>query len=49
MTERTPEIATQSGIKALLDFVDDDVPFHLAHEVRGVSMDWIQGIPVKKR
>jgi len=31
VTERTPEIAAQSGIEAFLDFVDDDVPFHLTH------------------
>ena len=34
VTERTPGIAAQAGIKTLLDFVDDDVPFHLAHEER---------------
>ncbi|CAJ1441141.1 unnamed protein product, partial [Effrenium voratum] len=32
VTERTPEIAAQSGIQAFLDFVDDDVPYHLVHE-----------------
>lgn len=35
VTERTPEIAAQSGIKVLLDFVDDDVPFHLARAEDG--------------
>ena len=32
VTERTPEIAVQSGIEAFLDFVDDDVPYYLSHE-----------------
>ncbi|CAL1131783.1 unnamed protein product [Cladocopium goreaui] len=32
VTERTPEIAAESGIEAFLDFVDDDVPYYLTHE-----------------
>eukprot|EP00440_Ansanella_granifera_P019156 gb/GFBE01020810.1/.p1 GENE.gb/GFBE01020810.1/~~gb/GFBE01020810.1/.p1 ORF type:complete len:505 (+),score=122.23 gb/GFBE01020810.1/:1-1515(+) len=32
VTERTPEIAAAAGIESFLDFVDDDVPYHLAHE-----------------
>jgi len=32
VTERTPEIAGAAGIESLLDFVDDDVPYHLVHE-----------------
>ena len=32
VTERTPEIAVQSGIEAFLDFVDDDVPYYISHE-----------------
>ena len=31
VTERTPEIAALSGIKVLLDFVDDDIPYVLQH------------------
>mmetsp|Transcript_44815 Transcript_44815/g.129632 ORF Transcript_44815/g.129632 Transcript_44815/m.129632 type:complete len:510 (-) Transcript_44815:147-1676(-) len=31
VTERTPEIAAAAGIKAFLDFVDDDVPYDLLH------------------
>jgi len=38
VTERTPGIAAQAGIKTLLDFVDDDVPFHLAHEENGRTL-----------
>jgi len=42
VTERTPGIAAQAGIKTLLDFVDDDVPFHLAHEERVYFQDKVQ-------
>ena len=42
VTERTPGIAAQAGIKTLLDFVDDDVPFHLAHEERVFFQDKVQ-------
>ncbi|XP_065644862.1 uncharacterized protein LOC100211420 isoform X2 [Hydra vulgaris] len=31
VTKRTPEIAALSGIKVLLDFVDDDAPYILQH------------------
>jgi len=32
VTERTPEIAAAAGIESFLDFVDDDLPYHLVHE-----------------
>ncbi|CAK9036605.1 Chitin deacetylase 1 [Durusdinium trenchii] len=38
VTERTPEIAAKAGIQALLDFVDDDVPFYLKHEEAGRTL-----------
>jgi allantoinase len=31
VTERTPEIAAKAGVKVLLDFVNDDVPFKIKH------------------
>merc|ERR1719401_1221906 len=35
VTERTPEIAAASGVKAFLDFVDDDVPYDVVHGESG--------------
>lgn len=38
ITERTPEIALAAGVTALLDFVDDDVPYDLVHDDSGKRM-----------
>ena len=38
MTERTPELVAAAGIKTLLDFVDDDVPYFLAHAQSGARV-----------
>jgi peptidoglycan/xylan/chitin deacetylase (PgdA/CDA1 family) len=35
ITERTPEIAAASGLKVLMDFVDDDVPYDIVHAESG--------------
>ena len=38
VTERTASIAAMSGIKAFLDFVDDDVPFDIVDTETGARM-----------
>ena len=38
VTERTPELASAAGITTLLDFVDDDVPYVLAHGGTGARV-----------
>eukprot|EP00444_Apocalathium_aciculiferum_P022541 CAMPEP_0183435828 /NCGR_PEP_ID=MMETSP0370-20130417/68856_1 /TAXON_ID=268820 /ORGANISM="Peridinium aciculiferum, Strain PAER-2" /LENGTH=508 /DNA_ID=CAMNT_0025623067 /DNA_START=59 /DNA_END=1585 /DNA_ORIENTATION=- len=38
VTERTPQIAAASGIKAFMDFVDDDVPYDVVDSESGARM-----------
>jgi len=38
ITERTPEIASSSGVHTYLDFCDDDVPYEIVHKDAGTRM-----------
>eukprot|EP00933_Yihiella_yeosuensis_P074518 TRINITY_DN83475_c0_g1_i1.p1 TRINITY_DN83475_c0_g1~~TRINITY_DN83475_c0_g1_i1.p1 ORF type:complete len:510 (+),score=102.21 TRINITY_DN83475_c0_g1_i1:114-1643(+) len=38
VTERTPELAAKAGIQSFLDFVDDEVPYHIVHEDGGRTL-----------